>query len=221
MQLALTAEVLVPLGVGVLVVLAALVLVVRSVRRRRSAARGVRDGPAQPSPQSGSLPDRGPGLPSETTPGRAAEAAAADPPGTEGPHLSPDRNGSGRTVAAAVAQALAQRAAVQRTDSAGPPADDPDRAAAALLSGGDARDRLLAVLLDDPVRAVGATVELETCRGQLERLADAMRHERRALGEVLSRLEGAGLAPEQLSRLAGLPLDEVRVLLAPTGTRNP
>ncbi|MBW0119274.1 hypothetical protein, partial [Pseudonocardia abyssalis] len=78
----------------------------------------------------------------------------------------------------------------------------------------DARDRLLAVLLDDPVRAVGATVELDACRRQLDRLSDAVRHERETLRSVLSRLADAGLAPDQLARLSGLSDDELRGLLA-------
>ncbi|MHA6779938.1 hypothetical protein ACVGOW_02915 [Pseudonocardia saturnea] len=86
--------------------------------------------------------------------------------------------------------------------------------AAAPRGRGDARDRLLAVLLDDPVRAVGAAVELEACRRQLDRLTDAVRHERHILGSVLARLAEAGLAPDQLARLSGLSDEELRNLLA-------
>ncbi|WP_214367404.1 hypothetical protein [Pseudonocardia sp. H11422] len=84
---------------------------------------------------------------------------------------------------------------------------------------GDARDRLLAVLLDDPVRAVGATVELERCREQLDRLTDAVHHERRVLAAVLHRLSAAGLEFGQIVRLAGMPADEVRALLERSDTR--
>ena len=80
----------------------------------------------------------------------------------------------------------------------------------------DARDRLLAVLLDDPARAVGATVELEAHLAQLDRLSAAVRHEREMLGSVLRRLADAGLRPDQLARLADLPADDVRELLAPS-----
>ena len=80
----------------------------------------------------------------------------------------------------------------------------------------DARDRLLAVLLDDPARAVGATVELEAHLAQLDRLSAAVRHEREMLGSVLRRLADAGLRPDQLARLADLPVDDVRELLAPS-----
>ncbi len=77
----------------------------------------------------------------------------------------------------------------------------------------DARDRLLAVLLDDPERAVGAAVELETCLRELDRLSEAVRHERVVLRDVLRRLAAAGLRSEQLARLAGMPLAEVEALL--------
>jgi hypothetical protein len=78
----------------------------------------------------------------------------------------------------------------------------------------DARDRLLAVLLDDPERAVGAAVELEACLGELDRLSDAVRTGRVALRGVLHRLAAAGLRPDQLARLARLPQAEVQELLA-------
>jgi hypothetical protein len=50
---------------------------------------------------------------------------------------------------------------------------------------------------------------------QLDRLADAMRHERTMLGAVLHRLADAGLDPEQITRLSGLPAEQVRALLDP------
>jgi hypothetical protein len=77
----------------------------------------------------------------------------------------------------------------------------------------DVRDRLLAVLLDDPERAVGATVELEECLRELGRLSDAVRKERAVLPDVLHRLTAAGLRPEQLARLAAMPVAEVERLL--------
>jgi hypothetical protein len=57
------------------------------------------------------------------------------------------------------------------------------------------------VLLDDPVRAVGATEELEACRSRLR--------------DVMHRLAGTGLRPEQLARLAGLPVEDVHKMLEP------
>jgi hypothetical protein len=88
--------------------------------------------------------------------------------------------------------------------------DDPGRQGG---SAAEARDRLLAVLLDDPERAVGAAVELEACLRELERLSDAVRTGRAALRDVLHRLAAAGLRPDQLARLARLPQAEVRELL--------
>ncbi|MCX6462756.1 MAG: hypothetical protein NTW05_04045, partial [Pseudonocardiales bacterium] len=104
----------------------------------------------------------------------------------------PPSAGSGRTVADAVSRALAAREA----------------------RSGDARDRLLAVLLDDPVRAVGATVELDACRRQLDRLTGALAHERATLRGVLDRLAATGLSEQQLARLSGLDAGELRALLA-------
>jgi hypothetical protein len=84
----------------------------------------------------------------------------------------------------------------------------------------DVRDRLLAVLLDDPERAVGAAVELEACLCELDRLSDAVRKERGMLPDVLHRLAGSGLRPEQLARLAGMPLAEVEKLLGATPAKQ-
>jgi hypothetical protein len=84
----------------------------------------------------------------------------------------------------------------------------------------DARDRLLAVLLDDPERAVGAAVELEACLRELDRLSDAVRKKRGVLPDVFHRLAGSGLRPEQLARLAGMPLAEVEKLLGPTPAKQ-
>jgi hypothetical protein len=133
------------------------------------------------------------------------------------PHARPKVSvaGSSRTVAAAVAQALAVRAAVDRPAGSEAAQESTPRAepVATVASRVDVRDRLLAVLLDDPVRAVGAAVELETCRGQLERLSEAVRHERKSLGDALTQLAGAGLRPDQLAKLAGLPVDDVQEML--------
>ncbi|HEY4419243.1 MAG TPA: hypothetical protein VGN22_06990 [Pseudonocardia sp.] len=160
-----------------------------------------------------------------------------------------DTAGSGRSVAAAVAQAFAVRAAAAKrngidqrsgiddkingTDQGNridqrlsgpdrgsspsdpgpsdasvptPPPSTPSAPAQPSLARADARDRLLAVLLDDPARAVGAAAELEACRTQLQ--------------DVLQRLAGSGLRPEQLARLAGLPVDEVRALVTPASPLN-
>jgi hypothetical protein len=77
----------------------------------------------------------------------------------------------------------------------------------------DTRNRLLAVLLDDPDDAVRALADLERCRGQLDQLAASVEQERARLGAALRRLSGAGLGAGQLARLTHLPTDEVRALL--------
>jgi hypothetical protein len=183
---------------------------------------------------------------------RAGRSNGADDPAvravSEARALPPEVVGSSRTVAAAVAQAFAVRAANARRGGAQKPSADAGRDvvppgaddhngtppvgadrngglsgsadrngglsgdAEAKATGsstlsppsttrGDARDRLLAVLLDDPVRAVGATEELEACRSRLR--------------DVMHRLAGTGLRPEQLARLAGLPVEDVHKMLEP------
>jgi hypothetical protein len=77
----------------------------------------------------------------------------------------------------------------------------------------DARDRLLAALLDDPLRAVGATVDLQDCLERIDSLGGALRDERARLGEVLARLAGSGLRSDQLARLSGLSDADVDELL--------
>jgi hypothetical protein len=223
MQLALTPEVLVLVGAGAALLLVVLTAVLAVRRRSRARARttvadAVR---GTTEPDATAFDGAGPPL-------RAADGAEPGPA---------ERVESGRTVAAAVAQALAVREARGRASAppaAGPrPDTDPARVAPAVAGPasdpgygaavwqepappgrGDARDRLLAVLLDDPVRAVGATVELEACRRQLDRLTDSVRHERRTLAAVLARLAESGLAPDQLARLSGLSDEELRSLLA-------
>jgi hypothetical protein len=187
-------------------------------------------------PVDGPEPGRVPGAdrPADPAATPAAQAPPVEAPATEpdahpeaavgrstpeAPRPSTDHGGPGRTVAVAVAQAFALRAAAGRAPEQA--SDTPERAAAVPPAPrGDARDRLLAVLLDDPVRAVGAAMELEACRSQLDRLSDAVRHERGVLGDVLNRLAGAGLRPEQLARLAGMPLGEVHAVLDRSAART-
>lgn len=242
MQLALTPEALVPVGAGALLLVIALVarLLVARRRRRALAAPAAEPTVADPVPDADDGADLDPGN------GTGHDGAWFDPT---------ERVGSGRTVAAAVAQALAAREAQARAGGSTPgepatgmrtPAPDtaarngvphPGAAAApeppapdqgsrdaaphgetvtpdvAPSARGDARDRLLAVLLDDPVRAVGATVELDACRRQLARLTDSVRHEREALRSVLARLADTGLGRDQLARLSGLSDAELSDLL--------
>jgi hypothetical protein len=124
------------------------------------------------------------------------------------PAVEADRAGSGQAVSSAVQQALAARA---RAAQAGQVVD-PRR--------GDARDRLLAVLLSDPVRAVGAAVDLQSQQEELAKIAEAMRAQRQELAVVVRRLAGAGLSPAQVAKLAGLRADEVTEMLGEAQPRQ-
>jgi hypothetical protein len=196
------------------------------------------------------------------------DEATTDPPyghpETDGAHPGQDHTGSSRTVAAAVAQAFAVRAAAGRpsgpeqptgarvrfpslqppqaqaqptqaqpTQAQPPPEQGASQQPAELpreqashravqqpaAGQTDARDRLLAVLLHDPALAVDATIQLDACRAQLDRLSHAVRHERGVLREILQRLAGTGLRTDQLARLAGIPVEELQALLAPVSSR--
>lgn len=181
----LTPAVLLAIGVGALVVLVAvLALAVRARSRRAGPPAAGEPAGTWQEPAPPALPPTGPG---------PVPAAAPVPSAVPAPDAAPPPSaGSGRTVADAVSRALAAREA----------------------RSGDARDRLLAVLLDDPVRAVGATVELDACRRQLDRLTGALAHERATLRGVLDRLAATGLSEQQLARLSGLDAGELRALLA-------
>ncbi len=84
----------------------------------------------------------------------------------------------------------------------------PFRAEATTADGADARDRLLAMLLPDPDRAL-------TVVATAERARDAVRHARRELEVRTAELDGAaeelvaqGLSPRQVQDLLGLTEDE-------------
>ncbi|HEY0811802.1 MAG TPA: hypothetical protein VGE11_00865 [Pseudonocardia sp.] len=163
-------------------------------------------GPADPT-ASDSTPAGDPHTGS-TAPDAAEQpsAGATEPvdPTREGaiPHQSSNVTGSGRTVGTAIAHVLAARAAV--------PAPGPDRR-------GDARDRLLAAMLDDPRAAVGAVVDLQDCQERMRRLSGALHEERVRLRELLGKLTRSGLRADQLGRLSGLPDSEVAELLRAPG----
>jgi hypothetical protein len=146
--------------------------------------------------------------------GRPPEAGQAPEPGSDG-HGAVAAAGAGLLAAGWTLPAAPP--AQPDPEPAAVPAPRPDNDGVARPDGSpsDARDRLLAVLLDDPERAVGATVELEACLRELDRLADAARTGRAALRDVLHRLASAGLRPDQLAKLAGMPLAEVEALLEP------
>ncbi|GEL23811.1 hypothetical protein PSU4_27650 [Pseudonocardia sulfidoxydans NBRC 16205] len=182
------------------------------------------DGPGAGAPGAGPHGRQGEPRPVAAQPESTAGAVLRAVP-SPAPDAADEPAGAGRTLADAVANALANRAAADRTrrpqpgggtpadagpDSAGPDRAGPDRAA----PDGVARDRLLAVLLEDPDRAVGATVELDRVRGQLDRLVEAVRHEQDALAGLVERLASAGLDDAQIARLAGIPVGEVATLRA-------
>lgn len=118
--------------------------------------------------------------------------------------------GSSEPVSFAVRQALAARA-VQR--ARGRP-DVPDLAADDVPPAlPDARDRLLAVLLSDPVTALGATTEVDDARARIDQLGDVLRRRRADLATAVHRLHASGLTGEQIGRLSGLDGDDVREIL--------
>lgn len=155
---------------------------------RHPAAGGSVPAPAPAAPSDAPHPTTG-GAPTPAIPVRSADGHPVE----AGPAA-----GSSHSVAAAVAQVLAARAAAQ--------APDADRR-------GDARDRLLSVLLDDPLRAVGAAVDLQDCQERIDRLTATLGDERGRLGDVLGRLACSGLRADQLARLSGLADHEVADLL--------
>ncbi|WP_232660781.1 hypothetical protein [Pseudonocardia sp. TRM90224] len=250
MQLPFTADVLIPLYAGAGAVVLGLVLlavlVVRARRRRRApagpqveplntttpappltpppaAARGI-DAPISSPlllervlrpPESKAPPPTPP--PAVPEPRESAAAPERAPEKPADPSVPP---GSNMSVAAAVAKALAVRTAATAAAAATGVPQQPSTSERAAGLRGDARDRLLAVLLDDPARAVGATIDLDACRAQLDRLSAAVNHERAVLRAVLRRLAGTGLRPDQLAKLAALPLDDVVELLGQDTQRS-
>lgn len=131
-----------------------------------------------------------------------ARAASAGPPDHDA--------GSPEPVSFAVAQALAARA-VRRAQ--GRP-DVPDLAADDVPTPlPDARDRLLSVLLTDPVTALGATTELDDTRARIDHLGDVLRRRRADLATAVHRLHASGLTGEQIGQLAGMDGADVREIL--------
>jgi hypothetical protein len=243
MQLALTPEVLFPLGACAVAAVAVVAIVVVLMRGRRAStdetsaptaedwtgeaatsdpepmptvtvpalprrmtvaeAVAARDADTAPLPVSsvaflGAGPATSPALSTGPLPLVAPGSADLDPTGlpqaepppdlpTTSPAPAAEATGSGPSLAVAVAHALAARAAAGRE-------------VAPASRTADARDRLLAVLLVDPAAAIDAAEELINCRGQLD--------------DVLARLASSGLAPDQLARLSGCPLEQVTTLVA-------
>jgi hypothetical protein len=166
----------------------------------------------------------------------AARESAAEPPQGEAVP------GSTRAVAEALQHAMAMRAAAAERGAARTThSSTPDEEAVAPTEDGPGsgtpvdvvpeprtpdsatgesrnavRDRLLAVLLPDPDRAVGATVDLDSSQGALQRLSEAVRQEQASLGAVLRRLLDSGLSVEQVAKLADLPTCDVATILGRT-----
>ncbi|ANY06414.1 hypothetical protein AFB00_09045 [Pseudonocardia sp. HH130630-07] len=127
----------------------------------------------------------------------------------------------------AVQQALAARAVhsarLRRTgfDDAGSCGGDQQELPLAVVpspspapvTGPDARDRLLGVLLADPGRAVDATETLDASRDRIEQLGDVLRRRRAELAGAVRHLHDCGLDPVQIGRLSGMPATDVRTIL--------
>lgn len=138
-------------------------------------------------------------VPPPWSPARTASAGVPD-----------DGAGSSEPVSFAVRQALAARA-VRRAQGR---ADVPDLAADDVPTPlPDARDRLLSVLLTDPVTALGATTDLEHTRARIDQLGDVLRRRRADLAAAVHRLHASGLTGEQIGQLAGLDRADVREIL--------
>ncbi|WP_308817792.1 hypothetical protein [Pseudonocardia alni] len=171
-----------------------------------------------------------------------AEPAAEDLPATSGiPAMPPPAPtppaGSEITsrptpepVSRAVQQALAaravQRARLRGTDAVLDPQPDAPggeqqelplavvpTAGARTPAAGDAKDRLLGVLLEDPARAVDATERLDDTRDRIAELDEVLRRRRDDLAGAVRHLHECGLDPAQIGRLSGMAVDEVRTIL--------
>ncbi|MEV1292787.1 hypothetical protein [Pseudonocardia sp. NPDC049635] len=153
-------------------------------------------------------------LPSAEQPGeRYGDRAGPVPPPVSEP------------VSRAVQQALAARAvqrARMRRDGADPDLPDTGRGEQQELplsvvpsvpGDEDARDRLLAVLIADPARAVDATRTLDDSQHRIEELGDVLRRRRAELAGAVRHLSECGLDPAQIGRLAGMAPADVRTIL--------
>ncbi len=219
---------------GVAVAVLVLVLLLMLVRLRRARRRGAAGKGADAGPEVSTVPLAVPPAADGEAVGPSAPVEPVRDPGlAELParyHALLRRNASTELTAAVSAPLAATandgtggpgpaapagpaRPTGEVTPAAGPPALRALHPAPA-NPGADARDRLLAVLLDDPGHAVQAVRDLQTCERQLDRLSAAVRHERAVLSGVLRRLSAVGLDRDQLTRLTGLPAPEISDLLA-------
>jgi len=243
-QLAVAAGLLVVLVVLILlIVLTALVRRRRRRKRAEDTSDPLTSPPTEPTPMAISAPERpGPAPVGRAPVQQAAYWSSAPPqprsaPGPRFEPTEPDRAVAPAAATAAAAPAPSAAAPAEPVDSnprsaapaphpgrngiasgANPPADhDYGYQAAAPTSAPptmDAKDRLLRVLLADPVRALHAVGDLEASRGQLDRLNESVRYQRRQLADAARRLRGAGLTPAQVAQLAGFGEGELVTLLA-------
>ena len=228
-QLAVAAGLLI-----VLVVLVLLIVLIARVRRRRRRRRAedasdpLTSPPTEPTPMAISVPERPGPAPVDRAPvQQAAYWSSAPPRPRAAPEPTFEPTEPDRTVAPAAepvdsnpgsAAPVTHPGRNGITSVANPPADhDYGYRAAAPTSAPptmDAKDRLLRVLLADPVRALHAVGDLEASRGQLDRLNESVRYQRRQLADAARRLRGAGLTPAQVAQLAGFGEGELVTLLA-------
>jgi hypothetical protein len=160
------------------------------------------DQPEQTRPPRDSAP--GP----DSAPGSPADPPAAPADTADHTDRAPDPESAPATTPVAPSAGHSERNGLAAVP--GPPVDgdDPDSSA------GDAKDRLLRVLLADPDRALHAVGDLEASRNQLHRLNDSMHYQRRQLADAARRLRGAGLTPAQVAQLAGFGEGELVSLLS-------
>ncbi|OLL98956.1 hypothetical protein Ae706Ps2_3299c [Pseudonocardia sp. Ae706_Ps2] len=167
---------------------------------------------------------------SEDLPATSAMPATPVPPAVPTPPTGAASRPTPEPVSRAVQQALAARA-VQRARLRGADAvvdPQPDLpggeqqelplavvppAGARTPTAGDAKDRLLGVLIEDPARAVDATERLDDTRDRIAELDEVLRRRRDDLAGAVRRLHECGLDPAQIGRLSGMAVDEVRTIL--------
>ncbi|HTF49772.1 MAG TPA: hypothetical protein VK735_20210 [Pseudonocardia sp.] len=231
-QLAVAAGLLIVLVVLVLLI----VLIARGRRRRRrkraeATSAPLASPPTEPTPMAISMPERpGPAAVDRAPVQQAAYWSSAPPQRRSAAEprfepTEPDRTADPAPAAVAAEPVDSNSAAPAPqpgrngiASAANPPADqDHGYRAAGPTSAAptmDAKDRLLRVLLADPVRALHAVGDLEASRGQLDRLNESVRYQRRQLADAARRLRGAGLTPAQVAQLAGFGEGELVTLLA-------
>lgn len=167
---------------------------------------------------------------SEDLPATSAMPATPVPPAVPTPPTGATSRPTPEPVSRAVQQALAaravQRARLRGTDAVVDPQPDVPggeqqelplavvpTAGARTSAAGDAKDRLLGVLLEDPARAVDATERLDDTRDRIAELDEVLRRRRDDLAGAVRRLHECGLDPAQIGRLSGMAVDEVRTIL--------